>query len=147
MQQKMLEQFASECLMGRVRMLNRVVTGMFDHELRPFGVKANQLNLLVVIAKLGPIRRADIGRHIHADPSTLTRNLRVMAANGWIEDVIVDEDERGLPVRATAQGLSLLEALEPAWSKAQAAARRLLGEDGVAAMSRVSASLLGSGPV
>lgn len=141
---KILDQLASECLMGRIRMLNRVVTGVFDDQLRPFGIKANQLNLLVVIAKLGPIRRADIGRYIHVDPSTLTRNLKVMAANGWIEDVIVNEDERGLPVRATQQGLSLLEALEPAWSRAQAAARKLLGEDGVAVMARVSASLLGS---
>lgn len=141
---KILDQLASECLMGRIRMLNRVVTGVFDDQLRPFGIKANQLNLLVVIAKLGPIRRADIGRYIHVDPSTLTRNLKVMAANGWIEDVIVNEDERGLPVRATQQGLSLLKALEPAWSRAQAAARKLLGEDGVAVMARVSASLLGS---
>lgn len=143
MDDRLLEQLASECLMGRIRMLNRVLTGIFDRELRPFGIKANQFNLLVVIAKLGPIRRADIGRYIHVDPSTLTRNLKVMTANRWIEEIVVDDDERGLPVRATEGGLSLLESIEPSWRRAQEAARKLLGDDGVAVMTKVSAALLG----
>lgn len=143
MDDRLLEQLASECLMGRIRMLNRVLTGIFDSELRPFGIKANQFNLLVVIAKLGPIRRADIGRYIHVDPSTLTRNLKVMTANRWIEEIVVDDDERGLPVRATEGGLSLLESIEPSWRRAQEAARKLLGDDGVAVMTKVSAALLG----
>ena len=58
---------ASDCLMGRARLLTRVLTGMYDDELRPFGLKATQLNLLVVVAQLGPVRRIEIGRMIHLD--------------------------------------------------------------------------------
>ena len=33
------------------------------------------------------MRRSEIGRVIHLDASTLTRNLAVMLTNGWIEEV------------------------------------------------------------
>ena len=73
--------------------------GIYDHELRPFGLKATQLNLLVAVAKVGPVRRIDIGKRLHLDPSTLTRNLKIMLTNGWIKEIMDGEDGRGLPYK------------------------------------------------
>lgn len=136
------DQIACECLMGRIRMINRVLTGIYEEELRPFGLKATQLNLLVVVAKAGPVRRIDIGKMLNLDPSTLTRNLRVMLAQGWIEEKREGDDGRGDPLRITAKGQRLLERVGPAWRKAQARARRLLGEQGENAVRKLSARLM-----
>lgn len=139
-----IDEMAGGCLMGRARLLTRVLTGMYDDELRPFGLKATQLNLLVVVAQLGPVRRIEIGRMIHLDPSTLTRNLQVMLSNGWIEEVADDEDGRGLPLRVTKRGKALLEEVSPAWKRAQGKAEKLLGSDGAALLRRLSSGLFGT---
>lgn len=141
-QKKSAEEMASSCLMGRVRVLSRVLTSLYDDELRPFGIKGSQLNLLVVIATQGPIRRMDIGSLIQLEPSTLTRNLQVMLKNRWVEEVDDGEDARGLPLIATPAGAALLEQLAPAWQKAQREAHRLLGANGTALVLSVSSSLM-----
>ena len=139
-----VSEMACGCLMGRARLLTRVLTGMYDDELRPFGLKATQLNLLVVVAQLGPVRRTEIGRMIHLDPSTLTRNLQVMLSNGWIEELPDDVDGRGLPLQVTRRGRSLLEQVAPAWKKAQGKAEKLLGADGSALLRNLSSGLFGT---
>src|SRR6516162_3196973 len=45
--------FAGECIAVRLRLVNRVVTNLYDAALRPLGLKVSQLNILVVTAKLG----------------------------------------------------------------------------------------------
>ncbi len=132
-----IDQVASECLLGRARKLNRMLTRIYDDELRPFGLKASQLNLLVVVAKIGPIRRIDIGKRLHLDPSTLTRNLKIMLANGWIEEMANGEDGRGLPVLVTAKGRDLLNQIGPSWQKAQNRVQHLIGDDGAALLLRL----------
>src|SRR5438445_10658196 len=114
-----IDQIACECLLGRVRKLDRVLTGIYDAEFRPFGLKATQINLLVLVAKAGPIRRIDIAKGLHLDPSTLTRNLKIMLTKGWIKEIAEGEDGRGFPLRVTAQGGDLLNQTGRAWLKAQ----------------------------
>ncbi len=145
-QQSIINDMAYGCLMGRARLLTRVLTGMYDAELRPFGLKATQLNLLVVVAQLGPVRRIEVGQMIHLDPSTLTRNLQVMLSNGWIEEVADGEDGRGLPLQVTKHGEALLEQVSPAWKRAQGKAQKLLRADGVALLRKLSSGLFGTKP-
>jgi DNA-binding MarR family transcriptional regulator len=143
-QRDSIDEIACECLMGRARLLMRVLTGMYDDALRPFGLKASQLNLLVVVAQVGPLRRSEIGKLIHLDASTLTRNLQVMLTNGWIEEVEDGDDARGLPLRATTRGKTLLQSVHPAWRDAQARARKILGERGADALLKMSGDLIRS---
>ena len=138
-----IEQIVCECLLSRARILNRVLTGIYDDELRPYGLKATQLNLLVLVARVGPVRRIDIGKRLHLDPSTLTRNLKIMLANGWIEERIDGEDGRGLPLQVTAKGRDLLNQIVPSWRKAQDRARKLIGDEGETLLKRLGASKFG----
>ncbi len=116
--------------MGRTRYLSRVLTGIYDEEVRPFGVQATQVTLLASVAVHGPVRRSDLGRWLHFDSSTLTRNLRVMLDNKWLEEVRDPKDARGLPLQATKAGRDLLHALGPAWHRAQERALGLIGGEG-----------------
>jgi DNA-binding MarR family transcriptional regulator len=117
--------------MSRWRMTNRVLSAIYDEELRPFGLKSSQLGLLVAVTKAGPVRRIKLGSVLSLDPSTLTRNLAVMLKHGWIEEVPDGGDQRGAPLQATATGRKLLERLAPAWHRAQARARKMLGSNRV----------------
>ena len=124
---------ARECLVVRLRMLNRVVTNIYDDALRPLGVKASQLNILVVTAKLGLARPADVCKRLQLDSSTLSRNVERMKANRWLE-VVHDDDGRAQPFRLTAKGRRLLERTMPAWEKAQEKVKQLIGADAVASI-------------
>jgi DNA-binding MarR family transcriptional regulator len=124
---------ARECLAVRLRMLNRVVTNIYDDALRPLGVKASQLNILVVTAKLGLARPADVCDRLQLDISTLSRNAERMKAKGWLE-VVSDDDGRAQPFRLTAKGRRLLERAMPAWEEAQEKVKKLIGADAVASI-------------
>jgi DNA-binding MarR family transcriptional regulator len=138
-----IDRIAGECLLRRARVLNRVLMGIYDHELRPFGLKATQLTLLVALAKVGPVRRIDIGKCLHLDPSTLTRNLKIMLTNGWIEEIIDGEDGRGLPLQVTAQGRDLLNQIGPSWQKAQERTQKLLGGAGATLLRKLTGNMIG----
>jgi DNA-binding MarR family transcriptional regulator len=135
-----IDQIASECMLVRVRKLNRVLTGIYDAELRPFGLKASQLSLLVLVAKAGPIRRIEIGKILHLDPSTLTRNLKIMLTNGWIQEIADGEDGRGFPVQITVQGRDLVNQIGPSWRKAQTRTEKFLGGDGTTLLRMFAAN-------
>jgi DNA-binding MarR family transcriptional regulator len=129
--QAIADEVARECVMTRWRTTNRVLAAVYDEELRPFGLRSSQHSLLVGVTKAGPVRRIELGRLLSIDPSTLTRNLAVMLRHGWIEEVPDDGDQRGAPIQTTAIGRKLLERSAPAWHRAQARAKKMLGSDGV----------------
>ena len=124
---------ARECLAARLRMLNRVVTNIYDDALRPLGVKASQLNILVVTAKLGLARPADVCQRLQLNTSTLSRNVERMRSRAWLE-VVADDDGRAQPFQLTAEGRRLLERAMPAWKRAQEKVKKLIGADAVASI-------------
>jgi DNA-binding MarR family transcriptional regulator len=123
------------CIATRMRMANRVVTGVYDDALRPHGLRVTQLAMLAVAEDRGVIRQSEVGAELRLDDSTLSRNLERMRANGWLEEVPGD-DARVPSYRLTESGRSLLVRAVPAWRKAQEQAHRLLGEAGVEALRR-----------
>ena len=139
--QAMIDKVASECVAVRLRMLNRVVTNIYDDALRPLDLKVSQMNILVAAAKMGTARPIEVCEHLHLDVSTLSRNVERMKARGWLH-VVPDEDGRAQPFRLTPQGRRLLEKAVPAWSGAQQQVKKVLGDGFVEqlkqAMKRVS---------
>lgn len=121
-----VDTIAGECIAVRMRMLNRIVTNLYDEALRPLGLKVSQMNILVAVAKMGTARPAEVCERLHLDVSTLSRNVERMKARGWLE-VVPDQDGRAQPFRLTGQGRKLLEKAVPAWKKAQRQATSLLG--------------------
>lgn len=123
----MIEKVASECIAVRLRMLNRVITNIYDSALRSLDLKVSQMNILVAAAKMGTARSIEVCEHLHLDVSTLSRNVERMKARGWLE-VVPDEDGRLQPFRLTSQGRKLLEKAVPAWREAQQQVKKVLGD-------------------
>src|SRR3954465_11826166 len=98
-----IDTISRTCIAVRLRLLNRVVTNLYDDALRPLGLKVSQLNILVVAARLGLARPPALWERLHLDTSTLSRNVERMRAKGWLE-VVPAEDARAQPFRLTARG-------------------------------------------
>jgi DNA-binding MarR family transcriptional regulator len=138
------DRIARECIAVRLRMINRVVTKLYDEALRPHGVRISQMNILVVVARQGATTPARIAERLYLDKSTLSRDVNVMCARGWLEKVR-GGDARTHGLRLTRAGMALLHAASPAWETAQRRARAVLGGAGVARVARVAKTLWAGG--
>ena len=133
--QQAIDRIAGECVAVRLRMLNRVITNIYDNALRPLELKVSQMNILVAAAKMGTVRPLEVCGYLHLDVSTLSRNVERMKARGWLE-VVPDEDGHSQPFQLTPQGRKLLERAVPAWSEAQQQVKSVLGDGFVHQLNR-----------
>src|SRR4029078_10163641 len=103
-----IDTISRTCIAVRMRLLNRVVTNLYDDALRPLGLKVSQLNTLIVRPRLGLARPAQVCDILQLDASTLSRNVKPLQAHGWLEGV-PEEDAPGHPFRLTPQANRLIE--------------------------------------
>jgi DNA-binding MarR family transcriptional regulator len=137
------DRLARECIAVRVRLINRVITALYDEALRPFGLRISQANILAAVAHMGESRPVAVSRILRVEKSTLSRDVELMKQKGWLEsDPPVGG--RNQTIRLTGQGKQLLRTIQPSWENAQIQARQLIGEGGEAALHRI-ASRLGFG--
>jgi DNA-binding MarR family transcriptional regulator len=129
-----------ECIAVRVRLINRVISALYDEALRPYGLRISQLNILAAVAYLGESRPALVSRALRIEKSTLSRDLELMKQKGWLESD-PPTGGRNQTVRLTPQGKKLLGRAQPPWEKAQADARLLIGQDGEAALRQMASRL------
>src|SRR5690349_17175958 len=132
-----IDTISKTCIAVRLRLLNRVVTNLYDDALRPLGLMVSQLNILIVTTRLGLARPAQVCDLLRLDASTLSRNVKPLQAHGWLE-VVPEEDARAHSFRLTTQGKRLIEKAIPAWEEAQRQATVLLGDEGIALLDKVA---------
>jgi DNA-binding MarR family transcriptional regulator len=130
---RLAQTFASDCIAFRVRALNRVITNLYDTALKPFGITVNQTTILAMLSLASRARPGGIGRELHMEKSTVSRNLERMRKNGWIASETAESGTARV-VTVTPAGRELLADVYPEWEKAQATATRLLGDEGVNAV-------------
>ena len=140
-----IDTIARECIAVRLRLLNRVITKMYDDALRPLRLKASQVNIMVAAWKLGVANPTKVCEILQLDPSTLSRNVERMRAKGWLEVVSAD-DGRAQPFRLTAKGHALLEKAVPRWKIGQEQVKRLLGRDMVHLLMKTVEQRVHAGP-
>jgi DNA-binding MarR family transcriptional regulator len=139
---ELLERIASDCIAVRVRLINRVVTGIYDEALRPLGFRVSQGNILVAVARMGEARPAEICRLLRLEKSTLSRDVEVMKAKGWLKSD-PPSGGRNQVIRVTPAGMALLGRSLPAWESAQSHARLAIGDPGVDSLKQIAAKLGG----
>jgi DNA-binding MarR family transcriptional regulator len=136
----LVDRIASDCIAVRVRLINRVVTAVYDEALRPLGLRVSQANILVAVARLREARPTEVCRRLRIEKSTLSRDVEVLKARGWLESD-PPAGGRNQVLRITAAGLDLLARAEPAWESAQAEVGRLIGGPGVDALREIATRL------
>jgi len=122
-----------KCACTRLRTAARLVTRAYDAALRPSGLKASQLAVLVAVAsdkdELASI--AELSSVLSMDRTTLSRNLKPLVAENLVS---FDEDGggRAKAVRITRAGQARLKDALPLWRKAQRALGQQAGEERLA---------------
>ena len=132
-----VELMARECVGNQLRLLGRVVTSVYEEELRPLKLTPSQMIILAITTQQGRVRAVELSRLLQMDASTVSRNVERLRARGWIAEAS-GEDSRSRPFRLTPDGEKVLEDAIVAWERAQAKAVELLGKDGVALLRRTT---------
>ncbi len=71
--QKMIGTITRDCLAVRLRLLNRVITSVYDEALRPLGIRVSQMNILIAVAAFGPVMPKDVCKVLKIEASTMSR--------------------------------------------------------------------------
>lgn len=123
---------AFDCACATVRRTARLLTQLYDEELRPH-LEATQFTLLTAVESRPGCTQARLARGAGFDKTTISRNLALMKRNGWIETA--PDEGRGL--RLTDAGRTLLRQATPGWKRAQKRLRAAFNPDEWAEMWRV----------
>jgi DNA-binding MarR family transcriptional regulator len=135
-----VDEIVRDCLAGRVRLIGRAVTNLYDSALDRHGVTVAQVNLLAALGKVGPCAPAKLAELLQLERSTVSRNLNLLLGQGWIE--ARSSDAKGLrEVALTRAGRAKIDAVMPEWRQAQHDAAQILGPAGVKAVRAIAAEM------
>jgi DNA-binding MarR family transcriptional regulator len=139
---------ANECPGLRVREASRLLTRVLDEALRPLGIQATQLSVLVAVAMFGE-NGAMIGPLAQAlvlDRTTLTRNVKPLERAGLLRVARSPKDARARVVVLTRGGERMIESAYPLWEQAQKRIRDSFGPGRVDALRDRLAELVALAP-
>src|SRR5258708_37767581 len=92
--------FDLPCACQNLRRLPRVVTRIYDQELRKAGIEITQFGLLTALATTGKANQKLLSAGFAMDSTTLTRTLGLLRKQGWVQGER-GEDRRERRVRRT----------------------------------------------
>ncbi|XAH21225.1 MarR family winged helix-turn-helix transcriptional regulator [Xylophilus sp. GW821-FHT01B05] len=121
------------CTNLKLRQLTRRVTQRYDVEVGKTGLKTTQYSLLSNVIRLGPLRPVDLAAVMRMTASTLSRNLQVLVADGYVL-LQAGPDARSRLVSVTEAGRAKRSEAQRHWKAAQLALNMQLGEDRVVAL-------------
>lgn len=107
------------CAVMSFRQMARAVTAHYDAQLRPTGLRATQLNLLMAIESEAATTVTDLAEILAMERTTLTRNLKLLRNRGLVEKKRIS---------LTAKGRRSAAAALPLWESAQQQFVRSLGQ-------------------
>jgi DNA-binding MarR family transcriptional regulator len=133
------------CLCFDLRRAARAVTQFYDAALKPYGLRATQMPILVAASLRGVVQMAPLSEILGMDRTTLLRNLRPLARRNLVV-VSPGTDSRRREIRATEAGRALLARIYPPWRRAQSRTREILRDPALSGMLRELAESVRSGP-
>jgi len=133
---------ALPCMCASLRRASRALTQLYDDALRPLGLRATQFTVLQALSLAGKVSQGELGQLLVMDSTTLTRTLRILSAQGWIENR-PGEDRRERLLRLTSAGHHQLKRATTRWERAQARLRSRLGDVRWHELLKVSTEAIG----
>ncbi|HLB87071.1 MAG TPA: MarR family winged helix-turn-helix transcriptional regulator [Terriglobales bacterium] len=117
---------ALPCMCASFRRVSRALTQVYDHALRPLGLRVTQFTVLQALSLAGEVSQGELGQLLVMNSTTLTRTLRLLRAHGWIEER-PGEDRRERFFRLSTAGHRQLKRAAPRWEALQEQLRSRLG--------------------
>jgi DNA-binding MarR family transcriptional regulator len=128
------------CTGLRIRRATRHITHIYDRALEDVGLTINQFGLLANLYGVDLVRSdglsiGALSERLGADPTTLNRTLKPLAARGLVKDVVDPVDRRLRIVRIAEKGKREFLKAMPLWRRAQARVERALGQKNTSALN------------
>ena len=125
----------TECAYNNLKVMTRVVSAIYDEELRPVGLRASQLALLWAIRAMEPVEFGRLGTTTFTDQTTLSRTVALLKKAGLVS-IRVGDDRRVRVISVTPKGLERFAVAMPLWERAQTRADELLSLDELRSVAR-----------
>src|SRR2546425_8400347 len=121
--------FDLPCACQNLRRVTRVVTRIYDQELRKAGLEITQFGLLTALAATEEANQKRLSAGFAMDSTSLTRTLGLLLKQGWVR-VRRGKDRRERLFRLTHGGQRKMAEAQPHWERAEQRLRRALGDEG-----------------
>ena len=121
--------FDVPCACQNLRRATRVVTRIYDQELRRTGLEITQFGLLTALAKVGEANQKRLSVGFAMDSTTLTRTLGLLRKQGWVH-ARRGKDRRERLLSLTGAGKRQMAMAQPHWEQAERRLRKELGDAG-----------------
>src|SRR5712664_2669489 len=118
--------FPLPCACQNLRRLTRLITRMYDQELRKADIEITQFGLLTALGTVGEANQKALSAGFAMDSTTLTRTLALLRKQGWIH-VRPGKDKRVRVFRLTEAGKRQVAAAQLHWQAAEHRLRKTLG--------------------
>jgi DNA-binding MarR family transcriptional regulator len=138
--------FPLPCACQNLRRATRIVTRIYDEELREAGLEITQFGLLTALAEVGEANQKRLSAGFAMDSTTLTRTLRLLQEKGWIH-VRRGDDRRERLFTLTEKGKQKMAAAQPNWERAEQRLREKLGSSGWKAMREIVSRVTKAGMI
>ena len=117
--------FDLPCACQNLRRATRIVTRIYDQELKKAGLEITQFGLLTALATAGELNQKRLSEGFAMDSTTLTRTMDRMRKQGWIS-VKQGRDRREHLFSLTAAGKRQMARAKPHWDLAESRLRNEL---------------------
>lgn len=109
----------TECYCTQFRRSSRALTRLYDAVLREHGIRITQFSLLRALRRLGGAATfSELAEEVVLDTTTISRNVKVLAAAGWVSFQGTD-DAREKKIRLSKAGAKKIDSAAASWQVAQ----------------------------
>ena len=132
--------FDLPCACQNLRRLTRMVTRIYDQELRKAGLEITQFGLLTALSMTGDTNQKRLSAGFSMDSTTLTRTLGLMREQGWVQ-VRPGKDRRERLFGLTRAGKRQMAKAQPHWERAERKLQQEFGDASWKSMKEIVSQL------
>ncbi len=125
------------CLCAGTRRAARLITQLYEAELRKVELTAAQFELLGTLRARPGVPQSVLAETAGLNQTTLSRNLAILLEKKWIESDGSPTDKRKTLYKLSREGLAVWNRALPHWRHAQDRLRKSLGADWEAVQAAV----------
>jgi DNA-binding MarR family transcriptional regulator len=114
------------CLCSSFRRASRALTQLYEDALRPTGLRATQFTVLQALSLAGEVTQGELARLLVMDSTTLTRTLRLLSRQKWVESR-PGHDRRERRLRLSPAGTRELQRATLLWEALQTKLQSAIG--------------------
>jgi DNA-binding MarR family transcriptional regulator len=119
----------TRCYCASTRQVARRLTRFYEAALRGAGMNPAQYELMSNLKGRSGASQSELAAAMDVDQTTLSRNLKLLIAQGWVTGTASAKDARRSEYRLTPAGRESLRKAKPGWERATRAVSEKLGGD------------------